>query len=179
MRKEFTFIVFGNNYRSKQFAAVNGVTLLCDKESADVGHPIAVLNETEVLTTDGWMPLRMPGAIDRYVTDAMGMVSPIVVLDVLCGRVYVDNFGFLNGWKPVNIPRRLVAAVDADMEETRMDPVISLVVMAGKATLRELEEYYSTEDVFKMYDMIAVDNLNKALGSEAAMAEAKSKRSKR
>lgn len=179
MRKEFTFVVFGNNYRSKQFAAVHGVMLLCDKETADVGHPLRVLDDTEVMTTDGWAPLRTPGAIDRYVTDAMGMVSPIVVLDVLCGRVYVDNFGFLNGWRPVQIPRRLVAAADVDMEAARMDPVISLVVMANKATLRELEEYYSTEDVFKMYDMIAVDNLNKALGSEAAMAEAKAKRKNR
>ena len=176
MRKSVEFSIFGNNYRLTQFAAVTGLMLVCEDDAhGSAGLPLRMLAETDVWTTDGWVALRDPGAIDRFVTDSLGMVNPVAVLDALCAKVHAENFGFLAEWKPVEIPRRLVVTIDAEMEAPRMDPVISLVVMAGKATLRELEEYYSTEDVFKMYDMIAVDNLNKALGSESAMAEAKAK----
>jgi hypothetical protein len=177
MRKTIQFSVFGNNYRTRQFAAANGIDLLCSESGME--SPVEMLSETEVLATNGWVSIGNSKCIDDFVKDAIGFASPTMVLDALCEKIYTENFGFLANWKPVKIPKRLVASIDAEMESPRMDPVISLVVMSGKATLKELEEYYSTEDVFKMYDMIAVDNLNKALGSEAAMAESKSRRGRR
>lgn len=174
MRKTIEFEFLGNNYRTHQFAAAIGVTLLCENDGEL--DPIAILTNTAVMTNNGWVQLNEANRIDDLVADSMGLISPADVLMGLCARVYSENFDFLGKWKPIDIPRRLVVPIDAEMEAPRMDPVISLVVIAGKATLRELEEYYSTEDAFKMYDVIAIDNLNKALGSEAALNEAKTRK---
>ena len=35
-----------------------------------------------------------------------------------------------------------------------LDPVVSQVIEAGKATLRELRECYSLEDLYMMWDVI-------------------------
>lgn len=169
MRKIIEFESMGNNYRCRQFSAAMGVALSC---SPNETHPLEMLSLSEVLTDEGWVPLSSAAAINRYVLDSLGFVAPSAVLETLCGKVYLLNFGFLKDWKPIDIPRRLIAKIDAS-ESPRMDPVMCIVLMTDKATLKELEEYYSTEDLFDMYDMIAVDNLNKALGSEAAAKEAK------
>ena len=171
MRKTSQFSIFGNNYRTHQFAAARGVEMLCEGSAS--ANPVALLSGTEVLATEGWLELSGIGAINALVKDSLGLAASLVVLDALCAKVYEENFGFLASWKPVAIPKRFVSTIDFKIEEYKIDPVISTVVMAGQATIRELEEYYSTEDAFKMYDMIAVDSLNKALGSEAAMADAK------
>jgi hypothetical protein len=174
MRKTIEFDLFGNMYRLKEFAAADGVEILCAADG-NPSHPLVVLQCCDVWTGEQWIPLDNRHNVNTLVTDAMKMTQPAQVLDQLIARIYQFNFDFLQGWKPINVPRRLMADLPKDIEAPRIDPVISLIAMADKATMRELEEYYSTRDAFKMYDMIAVDSLNKALGTEAAVAEAKSK----
>lgn len=43
-----------------------------------------------------------------------------------------------------------------------MTRVIGLLVGRQVATLRELEEYYSVEDAYKMAEILQVDGYNKA-----------------
>jgi len=38
----------------------------------------------------------------------------------------------------------------------------------GKATLKELETYYSLEDVYFMLEVISIDNHNRKLAADAA-----------
>lgn len=174
MRKTIEFDLFGNMYRVKEFAAAYGVEVLCAADG-NPSHPITVLQCCHVWNGNEWIPLDSRQTINALVTDAAKMTQPAQVLEQLIARVYQFNFDFLQSWKPVHVPRRLMTELPKDMEDPRIDPVISLIAMADKATMRELEEYYSTRDAFKMYDMIAIDGLNKALGTEAAIADAKSK----
>lgn len=48
-----------------------------------------------------------------------------------------------------------------------VDPFIAHVVSRRLATLKELEEYYGTEDLFDMLEIIAVDDNNQAVANEA------------
>jgi hypothetical protein len=175
MRNVTEFDLYGNQYRVKEFAAVNGVDILCADEEHPT-NPIAMLKCCDVWTGEDWTALDSAQKINVLVNDAMKMTHPIQVLEQLIARIFDFNFDFLQTWKPIDIPRRLMAETPKEVADARIDPVISLIAMNDKATMRELEEYYSTRDAFKMYDMIAVDNLNKALGTESAMADAKSKR---
>jgi hypothetical protein len=172
MRKVHAFELFGNQYRVKEFAATEGVEILCETDQHTI-HPIAMLRHCEVWNGDEWAPLKDRESINALVTDAVKMSTPMQVLEAIILKIYHVNFEFLSSWKPVKIPKRLMTGLPTDIEPARVDPVISLIVMADKATMKELEEYYSTADAFKIYDMIAVENLNKALGAEAAAAEAK------
>lgn len=176
MRNIHPFEVCGNVYRVKDFSATDGVVVISGDEPNGLPHPMTLLKHCEVFATDGWVELTTREAVNDLVNDALGIIRPVDVLHMLLVRIYEINFAFLKSWKPLDIPRRLTSDLPDGMAAPRMDPVISLIVMAEKATLKELEEYYSTEDAFKMYDMIAVDNLNKALSAESAMNEAKSKR---
>jgi len=44
--------------------------------------------------------------------------------------------------------------------------LIGVVISAGKATLRELEEFYSTEDVYDLMEIIIVDATNREIAQE-------------
>jgi hypothetical protein len=177
MRHSIEFDLFGNQYRNLEFAAVDGVDILCDDDDKKT-HPLQMLKHCDVWNGEAWIPLNSRERINDLVTDAAKMSTPMQVLDALIVMVFKLNFDFLKTWKPVNIPKRLLSDVPDDLEASRIDPVISLIVMSDKATMRELEEYYSTVDAFKIYDMIAVENVNRALGTEAAIADAKAKSKK-
>jgi hypothetical protein len=75
----------------------------------------------------------------------------------------------------VKTPRRFFSDIEQNKLEQE-DPHIERVIAAKYATLRELQEFYSTADLFRLLDVIANDNLNAALASEAARAEAIAKR---
>lgn len=67
--------------------------------------------------------------------------------------VYDFSFGFLKTWKGVKVPRRFIS--DAKSVSTEYtDPLISQLIQEDYASLRELEEYYSLEDAFRMFDIM-------------------------
>lgn len=51
--------------------------------------------------------------------------------------------------------------------------MMAVVISKGKATLRELEEYYSLEDLYTLYEIITVDNNNEQILMKRAQEKSK------
>jgi hypothetical protein len=172
MRQTAEFQTFGVAYRCKEFSAVEGFAMINDLDTA---QPREMLVYTDVLTEKGkWLPLSDVGNVNAYVRDVCFVLRPHEALQGVMTAVRRFNFGFLNFWKPVKIPRRFVV----DIEQTKLEninPVLGRLLSEHLATLNELQNDYSTKDAFDMYDVWAVDGLNKVLATEASMKESRDK----
>lgn len=54
------------------------------------------------------------------------------------------------------------------MDYPNVDPVIGAIVSEKQATLQELKTVYSLEDMYDMWEVIAVNRYNEAMAVEAA-----------
>lgn len=169
MRNSMTFDAFGKQYRMTQFPAVLAMDFI--NRSSDMS-PVEILQFTELKLGNDWISLADRKVVNENVTDITGHMNPKYALSGLCNIVAGYSFGFLKTWKATKIPKRLSNESESVHSEY-MDPIISNIIQEGIATLRELEEYYSLEDAFKMFDVLVVKGLNKALAYEAAERDAK------
>jgi hypothetical protein len=176
MIAEKEFESFGVKYRTKQFSAARGVELLFRSNEV---YPTEYLEKTEVLfefsrKKKEWISLSDSANIDKGVRDKEGLLRPRIVLEGLLMVVYDFSFGFLKTWKGVKVPRRFIS--DAKSVSTEYtDPLISQLIQEDYASLRELEEYYSLEDAFRMFDIMTAKGVNAAYQHEQAERESKSK----
>lgn len=167
--KSVDISLFGVEYRCTQFAAIQGMVIF-EQEKV---HPSTILSRTEVKTKKGkWKLLSEGDNINKFVVDKLGVFTPLQVLLVLIGLVREENFGFLNRWKGVKVPTRFLSE-SKQVKSEYTTPMLTALINENKASLRELEEYYSLEDAFKMFDMISMKNVNDALSNEAAQARAR------
>lgn len=165
MTKTKIFDIFGTHYKTVQFPAVGSLDLMGRMSYA---HPMEVLSRTASMDKEGkWVALEDRASINQYVRDAAGVLPPILVLRGLTKVITEFSFGFAQGWKGIKIPPRFKSGVEPRSSKY-VDPVIGQILQEGMASLRELEEYYSLEDAFKMFDLIAVKGVNAALAHEAA-----------
>ncbi|QOV06248.1 hypothetical protein CPT_Maja_028 [Burkholderia phage Maja] len=172
MIKSKTFEAFGVKYRTTQFAAVRGLEIL---SKGDDIYPTEFLEKTEVLLGDEWLSLKEEENIDRGIRDEAGILAPRVVLDGVNVVVNEFNFGFLKAWKGVKVPRKFLS--DAKSVSTEYsEPIVAQLVQDEMATLRELEEYYSLEDAFKLFDILTAKGVNLAYQHEQAERESKANR---
>lgn len=170
MRKSKEFVAFGVEYRSTQLAAVPAFAILAQPEDI---HPCVLFEHTEVKDHSGvWQPLSSPKNVDEFVVDVTGSLAPRIVLNGVIGLVRDHNFGFLHGWQSVKIPMRFQGN-GSSISSAASDPMIAQLISQGSATLRELEEYYSLFDAFKMFDILVADSVNEARANEAASKAAK------
>lgn len=158
------FDIFGVQYKTVQFAAIPALDIMANP--GDV-HPLENLRLTSVLTEDGWTLLDSPHIVNERVRDMGGLLAPRLVLAALLKIVNEHSFGFVSKWKGVKIPKRFTSGVEPE-SSSHVDPLIASVVQNGSASMRELEEYYSLEDAFKMFDIIVAKGVNEALAQEAA-----------
>lgn len=158
--------LFGVRYRTCQFSAMEGM----EKFDSNEIHPCTLLSKTEVQTKKGkWKSLSNHEVVNKYVRDLLGVFTPLQVLGVLVELVRGENFGFLSSWKGVRVPTRFLSdSKQVNSEYTT--PMLTTLINTNMATLKELEEYYSLEDAFRMFDMISMKNVNEALSNEAAQA---------
>ena len=171
-RKTENFEFFGNKFRIKQFAAVRGMEIL-EKENLD---PTEVLECTEVRTENGdWVLLDNDDDINKYVKDVINHIPPLNVMKILMSEVRLFNFRFLDGWAPVRIPSRFQSDAKS-ISSAYTQPIIANLMSEDYATLRELEEYYSLEDAFKMFNVMLTKAVNTALSHEAAEQKARGNR---
>lgn len=171
MIKTIEFSAFGRQYRTTQFAAIPAMAVMGNAAST----PDVVLSRTEVNFKGSWINLGSPQAINNYVNDATGILAPRLVLNGIIDLVAGYSFNFVRSWKSAKVPRRFVDGANS-IESKHIDPMIGTLVVERLATMRELEEYYSMEDAFRMFDALIVKGINQALSHEAAMADAKNKR---
>lgn len=164
-RKTKRFDMFGVAYRVKQFSAVGGFAFI-DSKGSD--HPCDMLAETEVLYLDKWLRLDNPAHINAGVFDCTRVIPPAAVLRGVVSIVRDFNFQFVKGWKGVKVPNRFVNE-SATTASDHAPQLISSLIQEGVATLKELEEYYSIEDAFVMFDVITSKGVNQAIANEDAM----------
>jgi hypothetical protein len=162
MTKTKMFDAFGVQYRVTQFSAVTCMTML----GKDIS-PLEELSGTEVKGPMEWVRLDNREAINEYVVDKANILPPVLVLRGLVRLVHDFSFAFTKDWKGVKIPVRLQG--DGEIKNsTHVQPMMAQIMTEKMATLRELEEYYSLEDAFKMFDVIVAKSINTALAHEAA-----------
>jgi hypothetical protein len=167
-RQTREFTAFGIAYRTKQFDAVSGMRFV-DTRGAD--HPCRMLATTEAWHDGAWHSLATPENINRYVYDGARCVSPLMVLRGIVSVIREFNFSFIGTWKGVRVPSRFLTDVDGVASQNVL-PMISALIQQEAASLKELEEYYSLEDAFKMFDVMTSKGVNEALANERAMKKA-------
>jgi hypothetical protein len=172
-RKTKQFDAFGQYYRTIQFSAAEGLSLM---ERMLTAHPCEMLAHTEARGDDGeWQKLNERDSVNALVIDKANALPPMMVLEGIVNLIRDFNFGFLTWWQSVKIPKRFVDGTKGAKSEN-IDPMLAQLIQEDVATLKELEEYYSMEDAFKMFDVIIVKGVNSALANEAAMKDSKKKR---
>jgi len=174
-RKTKEWEAFGVLYRTQEFSAAFGFEQLDKEGQLPDFEPNVLLAGTEVRTEDcSWSRLDSPRNIDLYVRDVLGRIDAHIVLKSVMNIVWKLNWEFLIGWKPHKIPRRFALISDINIDR-RVEPRMGRILNDELATLRELEEYYSLRDAFKMYDLTCEKALDELLTNEAAQREAKAK----
>lgn len=167
--KTKTFDVFGVEYRTVQFPAIAALAVM---ENAERIHPTDNLRLTEVKHDGKWYALDSREAINKYVIDAAFILPPRLVLQAVLKIVNEFSFGFVNGWRGVKIPSKFISGV-APRESRHVDPLVAQLLQEDVASMRELEEYYSLEDAFKLFDVMVAKGVNAALAQEAAAKDSK------
>lgn len=165
MRQLRQFEAFGRKYRTTQFAADEAFSFLGQKEDP---HPDVLLKLTEAFNeTDSiWYSLGNTQNIDIFVTDTIGFIAPRLVLRAICGIVHDFNFLFMQTWKGIRIPVRFQEG--SGVTSSHADPLGASLIQTGAASLRELQEFYSLEDAFRMFDVMTAKSLTEALAYEDA-----------
>ncbi|WP_432258628.1 hypothetical protein [Cupriavidus sp. TMH.W2] len=185
-RHTHEFPAFGSTYRVTDLSAAEAFRLFLSEGAAAEVDPLAVLRaaHAEVIApaatapsageTGEWLRLDSRAAVNRLVRDPACGVANHIVLAGLLRLIRERNIGFLldGSWLPVPIPSRLRSGVEP-VRLAHVDPILSTLVANSLASLRELQEFYSLRDAFDMFDIFSADSLNKALASEAAVADAK------
>lgn len=161
--KTLQFDAFGVLYKTTQFSAVSAAEIM----SSDKIDPITIMQKTEAYRDGTWWALDSDERINYCVVDIAGALSPPYILKALMSIVNDFNFKFMEGWKGTRIPSRFREDCEV-VENNNVDPMIAVLLADGVATLRELEEYYSLEDAFKMFDVLMTKSLNECLAMEAA-----------
>lgn len=169
--KEIEFEIFGLKYKSRQFSAINGLSIL---DGLATIHPELLLRQTYIDSDGVWTPLDKEN-INHLVKDFANAISPRLALKVLMSYVSDLNFGFLDNWQRIQVPARFISGAKT-VAPSGIEPIISTLVQDGVASLRELEEYYSLEDAYRLFDVIMSKAVNQLLGQEEAEREAKSAR---
>lgn len=164
MRKKKNFPLFGFNYQMTQLSAM----VAFDRITSDSTDILPLM---ESVSIDG-VPLNNRAIINEKVVDKIGWIKPRLVLNALIFEINDFNFGFLNIRKQVKVPSHLLSGDRPEpLSKQYMDssPILAMLVSEGKTTLRELEEYYSLEDAFRLYDIIFFDKLDEAEANYASM----------
>ena len=162
MTKTKIFTAFGVQYRTTQFPALPALDML-----GDVKSPMDLLSRTAVKIDGEWMALDSREAINKLVIDRAFVLPPVTVLRGITRLISDYSFSFAREWSGVKIPSRFKTAGEVKSSE-HVSPMVSQIMQEGMATMRELEEYYSLEDAFKMFDVLVVKSVNSALSHEAA-----------
>lgn len=171
-RKTIEFTAFGSKYKTEQFSAVEGLEMI---DHIATIPPELLLRQTLVKHEGEWISLSECESINAFVYDAAKAISPLEVLKAVMASVANINFGFLKAWRSLKVPQRFISGART-VDVTTADPLVTTLVQSEVATMKELEEYYSLEDAFKLFDIVMAKGINEALANEAAAAEAKQRR---
>lgn len=163
------FSIFGVDYRTSQFPAIPALDIMANVAAV---HPIDNLRLTQVNVDGVWTNLDTREAVNALVIDRAYILPPRMVLQAVLKLVNEFSFGFTSDWKGVKIPKRFASGVEPKTS-SHVDPLIAQLLQEEVATLRDLEEYYSLEDAFKMFDVMVAKGVNAALSHEAAMKSRK------
>lgn len=175
MRLTKEIMLFGHKYRLSQVSAAEGFRYMNTDRDPTV-ELMVLIDETAIWMGGDWQRLTKEN-INKHVKDAINVMQPRLVLKSLVKELNDFNFGFLGRRKTFRVPSYLKS--DGDYEVRHIEgesPVMGTLVAEGRASLRELQEYYSLEDAFKIYDILFVEKLNSAEAHHEAFKKVKGKR---
>ena len=72
------------------------------------------------------------------------------------------DFWFFNRWRDLRLGKKLKLNIPHEPLHKNIDWMVAEVVARRLATLRELQQYYSLEDLYLMWEALAVDNFERA-----------------
>jgi hypothetical protein len=157
-RKLKEFNTFNLRFRTMQIGAVSAFAEVSREGMPD---PMDVLPLIEVQVGEEWIRLDSREKVNRYVRESTGFIPAYTVLEsILMGWLDV-NTGFLKTWKPIRVPNYLRGDTEV-RQAAGIDPIVAAIINSGKASLRELEEYYSLEDAIRLFDVNMAANITSA-----------------
>ncbi|WP_017349814.1 hypothetical protein [Pantoea sp. A4] len=168
MRKVNQWSAAALTFKTREFDARTGSEIMFRINEVE---PVDLLKETEVLVGGQWLPLTEEN-IDLHVHDEFAVLTPLNMLELLLNTVKEHNFGFVINRKSVRFPTRFQKDAGKMTQSEALDPLLAMIVGSGRATLRELEEYYSFRDAYDMADLITAETVNRLLANEQAEKEA-------
>jgi len=177
MRSAKEFTMFGQDYRLMQVSAASAFLYM--NVDRDPKTELLALIEGAAIKVEGcWVTLD-EAAINKHVKDRIGVMQPRFVLKALIKVANDLNFGFLQGRKSFTVPSYLRSNHDYEVRHIEGEsPVLGMLVADGKATLKELQEFYSLEDAFRIYDILFVEKLNAADAQHEVFTKAKATKGK-
>jgi hypothetical protein len=175
MRETKEITLFGHRYRLTQLSAAEAFKYM-NTNRDPLTELMAMLGGAAIYTGGQWARLDRDH-INKYVKDAIDVMQPRLVLKALVKQCNDFNFGFLNSRKSFKVPNYLKPNQDYEVKQIEGEsPVLGVLVAEGKATLRELQEYYSLEDAFRIYDILFVEKLNNAEAHHQAFQKTKKRK---
>jgi hypothetical protein len=168
-RKTIKFELAHKDFKTTQMSAFHSYEMLFGKEE---WAPEGILSDTYVREGSDWARLDSNEEISRLIFHPLGLESPLSVLMRLIEKVKGISCSAMYRWESVKIPKRFLSSAST-VESPRGMPILSTLFTEKLATLHALQEFYSLDDALRMYDDYTVQNINKALQNEKAMAEAK------
>jgi len=164
MKKIKYFDIFGVEYKTVQFSAAESFPMI---ERIAKLNPLDILPYTSVKCKDEYIILNNEKSINKYVVDKINHVPNFLVLRALLSIVTDFNFSFLANFKPVKIPSKF-AKESKSVFSKYIDIPLSQLIQNQFASLKELEEYYSLEDAFILFDVMISKGINEAYSIDNA-----------
>ena len=172
-RKLKTFDVLGLRFRTMQLGAASAFEEVNREGMPD---PMDVCRLLEIQTgEDEWIRLDTRVKVNEYIRERTGFVPAHALLEAVMIAWAAVNTGFLREWKPLKVPNYLRGDTEARVAPG-IDPILSSLINSGKASLRELEEYYSLEDAIRLFDVNMAANITQADAQWHAAKKAQQKR---
>ena len=158
-RKLKTFDVLGLRFRTMQIGAASAFE---EVSRGGIPDPMNVFPLLEIqVSDDEWVRLDTRAKVNQYIREQTGFVPAHSVLEAVMMAWSEVNTGFLRTWKPIKVPNYLRGEVEA-RQAPGIDPILSSLINSNKASLRELEEYYSLEDAVRLFDVNMAANITQA-----------------
>ncbi len=166
MRQTKIFDMFGVKYESIQFSAVEAMKILSQKKDNDI---LFLLKYTSV---QGGEVLDNKESINKNVVDKMNHLPGGIVLRGLTKVIYDFNFGFLLDFKMVKTPIKFLSD-SKTIFSAHIDPMLANIISERLASLEKLEQYYSLQDAYILFDILVAKGVTEAYGTDQAIKDSK------
>jgi hypothetical protein len=165
MRKTKEFQIFGIDYKTTQFSAMQSLDIIKKPNNLD---PIQLLSLTSVKIENDFILLSGKNEINSYVVDKINHLPGAIVLRGLIKYISDYSFSFISDFKMIKTPAKF--ASDAKhVFSPHIEPMIAQLIHNGYGTLEKFEQYYSLEDAYILFDALVAQGVSEAYSADYAI----------